>query len=273
MPACHHADAVARFHGAAHDPDRADRAAVVVVVAVKDQRAHRRVRVALGRRNTVHHGREHLFDADALLGGDQGTVFRVQADLILDFMAHDLGPRAGQIDLVDDRHDLQIMLQRHVDVGQRLRLDALAGVHHQYRALACGKRPGDLIGEVHVAGGIDEVEHVGDAVRRRIRQAHGLGFDGNAALPLQFHRIEHLLGHVAQGHYAGLFQKTVSQRRLAVVDVRDDAEVSDVLLVDFGHVFASPAPDFSRFLPHNTLKRAKNQPPQILPDLTSIHQN
>ena len=34
----------------------------------------------------------------------------------------------GQVDLVEDRDDLQVVLHREVQVGQRLRLDALSGV-------------------------------------------------------------------------------------------------------------------------------------------------
>ena len=49
---------------------------------------------------------------------------------------------------------------RLVDVGERLRLDALAGVDHQQRALAGGERAVDLVGEVDVAGRVDQVEDV-----------------------------------------------------------------------------------------------------------------
>jgi hypothetical protein len=76
---------------------------------------------------------------------------------------------------------------------------------------------------------------------------------------LKLHRIETMLGHVAQGHHAGFFKEPVGQRRLPVVDVGDDAEVSDILLVEFGHT-SSRRRNFSLLLPNNTLKRVKNQP-------------
>ena len=37
-------------------------------------------------------------------------------------LRHLLGVRGGEVDLVDDRDDLQVVLERHVDVGQGLRL-------------------------------------------------------------------------------------------------------------------------------------------------------
>ena len=66
----------------------------------------------------------------------------------------------GQIDLVEHRDDLQVVLDGEVEVGQRLRLDALGGVDEQDRALAGGERARDLVSEVHVAGGVDQVQFV-----------------------------------------------------------------------------------------------------------------
>ena len=66
----------------------------------------------------------------------------------------------GQVDLVDHRHDLMVVLDRLVDVGQRLRLDPLGGVDHQQRAFAGGEAAADLIGEIDMAGRVHQVEHV-----------------------------------------------------------------------------------------------------------------
>ena len=60
-------------------------------------------------------------------------------------------------------------------------------------------------------------------------QANALGLDGDAALALQVHRIEHLRVHLALAERAGQLQQAVGQRGFAVVDVRDDAEIADVL--------------------------------------------
>jgi hypothetical protein len=52
--------------------------------------------------------------------------------------------------------------------------------------------------------------------------------DGDAAFALQVHAVERLGLDVALGDRAGLEQELVGQRALAVVDVRDDAEVANV---------------------------------------------
>ena len=40
--------------------------------------------------------------------------------------------RAGQVDLVDDRDDLEALGKRQVRIGHRLRLDALRGVDQEH---------------------------------------------------------------------------------------------------------------------------------------------
>ena len=88
----------------------------------------------------------------------------VEADHVLDLLLDALGLGGGQVDLVEDRHDLVVGVERLVDVGERLRLDALGCVDHEQRALAGGERARHLVGEIDVAGRVDQVEDVGLAV-------------------------------------------------------------------------------------------------------------
>ena len=84
----------------------------------------------------------------------------VEADDLLDLLPHPLGVGGGQVDLVDDRHDLVVVLDRLIDVGQRLRFDALGGVDHEQRALARGEAARHFVGEVDVARRVHQVELV-----------------------------------------------------------------------------------------------------------------
>jgi hypothetical protein len=59
--------------------------------------------------------------------------------------------------------------------------------------------------------------------------AHRLRLDGDAALALQVHGIEHLLFHFAVGQSTAQLDEAVGQGRLAVVDVSDDGKIADVL--------------------------------------------
>ena len=168
-------------------------------------------------------------DAGPGLGGGEDGVRRVEADDVLDLLADAFGLGGGQVDLVQDRHDLVIVVDGLVDVGERLGLDALARIHHQDRAFAGRQRPRDLVGEVHVAGRVHQVQDIGLAIVSLVGQAHGLGLDGDPALALDLHVVEHLFSHLALGERAGLLDQPVRQRGFAVVDVGDDGKIADVV--------------------------------------------
>ena len=107
-----------------------------------------------------------------------------------------VGIGVREVDLVDHGDDGQVLLQRQVDVGHRLGFDALRRVDDEQRAFAGGQAAADLVGEVDVAGGVDQVEFVGFAVARGVAHAHGAGLDGDALLALEIHRVEQLRLHL-----------------------------------------------------------------------------
>jgi hypothetical protein len=61
----------------------------------------------------------------AHLGRHLEDVGAIEADDLLDLGDHPLGLGAGQVDLVQHHHDLQVVLQGQPHVGQRLGLHAL----------------------------------------------------------------------------------------------------------------------------------------------------
>ena len=206
-----------------------DDAAVGIEPGVEDQRLERVVGIALGRRNALHDGFEHVGHALAGLGADQDGVGGIEADGAFD---HLLGARnvgAGEVDLVDDGNDFEAVIDGEIGVGERLGFDALRGIDDQQGAFAGGQRAGDFVGKIHVAGRVDQVELVGLAVLRRVHHADGVGLDGDAAFAFEVHGVEDLGLHLARGERAGEFQQAVGERGLAVVDVRDDREIADVL--------------------------------------------
>ena len=115
-------------------------------------------------------------------------------------------------------------------IRQALSLEALRGVDQQDRSLAGGQAPRDLVGEVDVAGRVDEVQLELSPVPV-VRQSHGLSLDGDPALPLELHAVEVLLAHLPFGHCVRDVEESIRERRLAVVDVRDDAEIADPRLL------------------------------------------
>ena len=65
------------------------------------------------------------------------------------------------------------------------------------------------------------------AVGCGVREANRLRLDGDAALALEVELVEHLVLHVAQRDGPGRLEQPIGKRGLAVIDVRDDAEVAD----------------------------------------------
>ena len=182
----------------------------------------------IGAGTSRHDGVEDVGDALAGLRADPQHVVGVAADDPADLLGVLLRLRRRQVDLVEHRDDVQVVLEREVEVRQRLGLDALRGVDQQQRALAGRERARDLVGEVDVAGGVDHVQDVVAAVVGRPRQPDVLRLDGDAALALDVHLVEVLRAHLPCVDDPGELQHPVGQRRLAVVDVGDDAEVPDV---------------------------------------------
>src|SRR6185437_4802826 len=223
----HHADLHTRLEHAVLDAHKDHDAEIRVVPAIDEQRLERRRGVALGRRQALNQRFQHLIDIEPGLGRDLDGVRRVEADHVLDLLAHALRLGRRQVDLVEHRHD------RLIDIGQGLRLDALAGIDHQERALARRQGAADLVGEINMARRVHEVEDVAFAILRRVVEAHGLRLDGDATLALDLHAVEHLCTHLALLEPAAELDEAVGKGRFAVVDMGDDRKIAD--MGEIGH--------------------------------------
>ena len=224
----HHLELHALGQPPVHDPDQDHHAQIGVVPAVHQERLQGLVGLAPGRRQAGDERLQHRLDPFAGLGRGEERGRGFEPGHLLDLLADALRLGGREVDLVQHRHDLVVVVQRGIDVGERLGLDPLAGVHHQQRALAGGQGPAHLVGEVDVAGRVHEVELIGLAVQGLVCQAHGLGLDGDAALALELHGVQHLVPEFALGQAPAAFDEPVGEGRLAVVDMGDDREIADV---------------------------------------------
>ena len=222
----HRLERLAAREGSVDHAHEGDHAAVLVVGGVEDERAGRRARVATRRRYALDHRVEHRLHSLPRLGRDRQHVLGRVAEQMGDLERGALRVGLGQVDLVGHRDDLEVVLDRQVGVGQRLRLDPLRRIDDEQGAFASLQGARDLVGEVDVAGRVDQVQLVALPAH-----THRLGLDRDAALALQLHRVQHLLAHIALGDGVRQLEDAVGQRRLAVVDVGDDREVADLALV------------------------------------------
>ena len=119
------------------------------------------------------------------------------------------------------------MIQRQINIRQRLRLYTLRRVHNQNRAVARRQRPAHLIIEIHMSRRIDQIKNILVSILCLIDKPDGLGFDRNAPLPLQIHIVKHLILHLPAGKKPGLLNDPVRQSGFAVVDMCDNTKVPD----------------------------------------------
>ncbi len=156
-------------------------------------------------------------EVELVLGGAE-LVHQVEG------LVHD-PVRAGArtVDLVHDDDGVQAEGQRLARDEARLRHRPLDCIHQQQHAVDHRQHALDLAAEIGVAGGVDDVDV-------RALEAHRavLGENGDAALALQVVRVhDPFLQLLVGGEGPGLAQQAVDQRGLAMVDVRDDRDVSN----------------------------------------------
>ena len=143
---------------------------------------------------------------------------------------------SAPVDLVDDEDHRQLQLERLAQHEARLGQRALAGVDQQQHAVDHRQPALDLAAEVGVPGRVDDVDLRAAVAHRRV-----LGEDRDALLALEVARVHDAVLHVlVLAERPGLPQHRVDQRRLAMVDVRDDRHVADV--VSLCHFLQCPRP-------------------------------
>ena len=77
-------------------------------------------------------------------------------------------------------------------------------------------------------GCINQIKLVG-LISMRILHAHRAGFDRDTAFSFEFHVVEQLFLHFPFGNRTSVFQQAIRQRAFAVVNVGNNAEITDVL--------------------------------------------
>ena len=187
----------------------------------RDQRAFARVHVRRGiavAARGVEHGEIEL------------VVVGVERDEQVEHLVeHFLDARIGAVDLVDDDDGLEAQRQRLAGHELRLRHRAFGRIDQQDDAVDHRQDAFDLTAEIGVAGGIDDVDadafglaRRGPVDRRRLRQ------DRDPAFLFEIVRIHRaLFDALVVAERAGLAEQLIDQRRLAVIDVRDDRHVAE----------------------------------------------
>ncbi len=231
---------LAGTNGAAPDAADTDAADVGVVVERGDLKLQRRLRIR-GRRRHVREDRfeqrvhvrlalgvvrarpalqrrgvDHR-EVELLVGGAELVE---ELERVVDDPA---GAGARAVDLVHDDDGLVPQRERLARDEPRLRHRAFDGVHEQQHAVHHREHALDLPAEVRMARRVHDVDP--DAA---VFDGAVLGQDRDAALTLDVVGVHHALHDLlVSGEGAGLSQEAVDERRLAMVDVRNDRDVAN----------------------------------------------
>ena len=192
-------------------------------LVVPDERLHR---------DEIDDALELVFEADGDLQRDG-----VGAEAVDDRLERALEGGAGAVELVDEADARDAVLVGLTPDGLGLRLDAGDAVEDGDRAVEDAKAALDLHREVDVAGRVDDVDAVLDAVARPEAGRRGRS-DRDAALLLLLHPVHRrgALVHLADlVRDARVVEHALGGRRLPGIDVRHDADVAELVEVLLSH--------------------------------------
>ena len=111
-------------------------------------------------------------------------------------------------------------------VRHRLGFHALSRIHHQHRALTGRQASRNFVGEIDVTRGIKKIQPVSMPIFGQILHRHRVGLNGDSPLPLQIHGVQQLILLIAIFDGASHFEQSIGQRRLAVIDMRDNTKIA-----------------------------------------------
>jgi hypothetical protein len=234
-----HLDRHVEAGGALLDAAREDAAEEVVVF--QDRRVHREGRVGVDRRlrhvadDEVEHRVQVLARAfhrrigPALAaGGEEHREVELLvrgaevSEEVEHLVMHLMGARVLAVDLVHDDDRADAAGQRLAEHELGLRQHALGRVDQEDGAIDHREDALHLAAEIGVAGGVDDVQ-----LHAVPLDGGALGEDGDAALALQGIAVHGPFRDLlVLAESAGLLQELIDERGLAVVDVRDDREVT-----------------------------------------------
>jgi hypothetical protein len=169
----------------------------------------------------------------------EGGLRCVQGDeQIEDFVDDGVGAGGRLVDLVDDDDGLEAEGERLGEHEARLRHRAFEGVDDEEATVGHVEHALDFAAEVRVAWGVDQVDLVFLLVAR-VGPLDGaiLRGDGDAAFTLEVTRVHdeavlatRELVEVLGAEHAGLVEQAVGESGLAMVDVGNDCDVTEIHL-------------------------------------------
>src|SRR5213078_1139275 len=133
--------------------------------------------------------------------------------------------RVFSVDLINDNNRLQFVLQRLAQNKTRLCLWPIVCIDNEQHAVHHFHDPLDFAAKIGVTRCIDDVDPVTLPLKSCILRTNRDSF-----FALEIHRIHHaLLDFLIGAKRPRLAQQLIDQRSLAVIDVRNDGDITDLI--------------------------------------------
>ena len=175
---------------------------------VEDKTLKGSLGITHGMRDALNYGLEDLWYASTRLARCAKNLATVAAQKLHNLVLDLLGVGTGHINLVENGNDDQIVLNGLIEVRNGLSLNALRSIDNEQSSLACGNGTRDLVGEVHVTWGVDEIEDVFLPIGNVIH-LNGVALDGNATFAFQIHIVQNLGLHILSLNRLCILEQTV----------------------------------------------------------------
>src|SRR5207237_449521 len=226
----------------ADDAPKRNSSKVIAVIQIRDEHLKEWLARDFWRRHMLHNRlkeRRHVFvvfvqfayGKTVLRAGVNNReikllIRRFQFDEKIENLVQDfVRARVFSVDLVDDNNRLQFVLQRLAQDKTRLRLWSIVRIDNKQHAVHHFHDPLNFAAEIGVTGRIDDVDPIAVPLESCVLRANRDPF-----LTLEIHRIHHALFNLLIGaKRARLAQQLIDQRCLAVIDVRYNGNITNLI--------------------------------------------
>ena len=153
-------------------------------------------------------------------------VVRLQLDKEIEHhVEHFVRASVLAVDFVDDNNRLGLVLERLSQHKPGLSLRSIVRVYYEQNSIDHLHDALDLAAKIRVARRIDDIDPITVPLKRSVLRANGDPF-----LAFEIHGIHHpLLGLLVGAESSGLTQQLIDKRGLAVIDVRNNGDVTNFI--------------------------------------------
>ena len=103
---------------------------VGIEYGVKDERLKWSLRITHGSGDLLHNGIKYFLYPDTRSPASEENILPVTSQELDHLVPREVDIGTIEVNLIEHRDDRQVMLDRHVEIGDRLRLHPLRGIDH-----------------------------------------------------------------------------------------------------------------------------------------------